>query len=76
MVREALRPVQVSRLFPPQLKGGLFVLAVNLDDPLDRTAYFLALCDSDRKHRTGKVGNNFIANLERAFAELNRPIEG
>jgi len=47
-------------------------VTTDLNDAIDRTAWFLSLCDSDRKHNTKKVGNKFVANLERAFTELNR----
>jgi len=55
-------------------KGGP-KLALNLDEKIDRTTFLLALCESDRKHATTKVGGRFTANLALAFADLNRNVD-
>jgi hypothetical protein len=43
-------------------------LKLDLADGIDRTTFLLALCESDRKHSTEKVGSNITANLESAGA--------
>ena len=63
-----LRQTYSDRRGGPRLK-------LDLGNPIDRTAFLLALCDGDRKNATGKVSNNFVANLESAFSDLNRQID-
>src|SRR3712207_4078737 len=48
-------------------KGGP-KLGLDLADPIDRTTFFLALCDSEDRHGTEKVANKFVRNLEDAFS--------
>ena len=55
-------------------KGGPR-LKLDLADPIDRTAFFLALCESDRKNGTEKVSGNIVANLDSAIADLNRNVD-
>jgi hypothetical protein len=63
-----LRQVYTDRKGGPRLK-------LDLNDPIDRTTFFLALCESDRRNETEKVTSTFTGNLESAFADLNRPLD-
>ncbi|MGA9771648.1 MAG: ParB/RepB/Spo0J family partition protein [Blastocatellia bacterium] len=55
-------------------RGGP-TISLDLGEPIDRTIFFLALCDSDRKNETERVSNKFVANLESAFLKLNRRLD-
>jgi len=63
-----LRQTYSDRRGGPRLK-------LDLGNPIDRTAFVLALCDSDRRHETQKVASKITGNLESAFAALNCNID-
>jgi hypothetical protein len=44
-------------------------------DDIDRTTFLLALCESDRRHKTTKVASNITGNLESAISDLNRNLD-
>ncbi len=55
-------------------KGGPR-LKLDLADPIDRTAFFLALRESDKRNGTEKVTSNIAGNLDSALADLNRNVD-
>jgi hypothetical protein len=62
-----LRQTYSDRRGGPRLK-------LDLDNPIDRAAFLLALMRADDANNTQKVMSSFTHNLEAAFAELNRNI--